>query len=66
MILYFSGGGSPWIPEMQIEEPAVMLSYYVNHWLAGKSDTRLRRIILARKFAKRKKARNNITRSKKC
>lgn len=52
MIVFFSGGGSPWIPELFLKKPAVMLSPYTNakNW---KPDARLRRAIKARKKTKK-------------
>lgn len=50
MILFFSGGGSPWIPEIQLKDPYVMLSYWVNvNRKKNRPDSRLRRLIKVRK-----------------
>ena len=56
MILIFSGGGSPWIPEIQLDDAAIMLSYYVNvNQKTKKTDKRLERAMTAREQPKRKK-----------
>ncbi len=63
MILYFSGGGRPWLGEMTLEIADIMSSFYTNanHKRAvskGKSyvveignlpDSRMRRLLLAKK-----------------
>lgn len=55
MILFFSGGGSPWIPELQMKEPTMMLSYYSNVILnKDVPDTRIARVMKARRKAKAK------------
>jgi hypothetical protein len=60
MIVYFSGGSS--IPETQINEPALMPSYYVNvdPTLADKKkknkpDARFRKMMVARIATKKSK-----------
>ncbi len=57
MRIYFSGGGSPWIPEMQLPDGMVMLSYYTNA-KQGKPDVRLRKAMKAVKRRKQKEKRN--------
>ena len=53
--MFFSGGGSPWLPEMQLADPGVMLSYHMTVALFNyKPDTRIRRLLKARKKAKKK------------
>lgn len=56
MKLFYSGGGSPWLPEMQLKNPDVMLSYQMTvAMFKFKPDTRIRRMMKARKKAKRNK-----------
>lgn len=51
MIIFYSGGSA--IAETGIDDPAIMLSYYVTV-KKGKPDKRLRRILDIRKRAKKK------------
>lgn len=54
MNLFFSGGGSPWIPEIQLDRPYVMLSYWVNvNRKTGKPDSRFVKLVKVR--SKKKK-----------
>lgn len=56
MILFFSGGGSPWIPEIQLQDPYVMLSYWVNvNRKKNTPDSRLKRLMKVRKKRRAKK-----------
>ena len=46
MILFFSGGGSPWIAEKCLSKPTVMLSYFTNvNQKSKKMDSRFRRLL---------------------
>jgi hypothetical protein len=50
VIMFFSGGGSPWTPEAVIQEPAVMLSYFVHvSQQSGNPCKRLRKAIKHRR-----------------
>lgn len=60
MKLFFSGGGAPWLPEMQMPHPDVMLSFYMCSCAANmkkgqtkikkyKPDTRIKRLLKANK-----------------
>lgn len=50
MIVYFSGGGRPWVPELCLEGSHIMLSYYTNYNRKSKKpDSRLRRVLKANK-----------------
>lgn len=61
MILVFSGGGTPWVPEMQLENPAVMPSFWWYCSTKGKldksnpkPDARFRKLLKARIKSKKK------------
>lgn len=56
MIYYLSGGGQPWVPEMQTDDPGVCLSYYENVVARKnkKANIRLVNILAARKASKLK------------
>ncbi len=67
MKMFFSGGGSPWLPEMQLTKPDVMLSFFMvacaPHLKKGQKeikkydpDTRVKRLVKSRKKAKRQKS----------
>lgn len=47
MIVFFSGG-SP-IPEVNLDHPTIMLSYYVNVGETGRPDRRLRKAMVYRR-----------------
>lgn len=54
MNIFFSGGGSPWIPEIQLTYPSVMLSYWVNvNQKTGKPDSRFKKLTKIRKKGKK-------------
>lgn len=59
MIFYFSGGGSPWLPERfkLLKDEAVMLSYFsfVNQ-KTQKLEVRMKRMLNSKKKSKRGKA----------
>jgi hypothetical protein len=48
MVIFFSGGGSPWIAERFFKDSSIMLSYYTNS-KDNKADSRLRKIMRAKK-----------------
>lgn len=55
MIIFFSGG-SP-IPEAQIKNPNIMLSFFVNrNKKDGGPDSRMRRVLKARRKSKNKES----------
>lgn len=50
MILFFSGGGRPWVAELCLDDGSVMLSYWINiNQKTKKMDSRTRRILKAKK-----------------
>lgn len=58
MILFFSGGGTPWLPERVLQEGAVMLSHYVDGAFKradSRPGSRMRRL-----FASKRKARKLV------
>jgi hypothetical protein len=57
MLIFFSGGGRPWIPEKCLGRAEVMLSYFVdtNKPARTKPGARMRRLMKARELRKKVK-----------